>query len=181
MVSGTERKQGAGRGQRRLRITDMDRQILNLLEQDARRTVSDMAQRIGASRSAVKDRMLRLQEANVIRRFTIDIEREAFETGPLGSAFLLLRLHRADCRAIHEAIRAWPEVLGCWSIAGDLDMVVLVSACSSGDLENLRDRLARHPLIKSLTTLSVLREWMHRPIGIVQSPRHEEPEILPDT
>jgi Lrp/AsnC family leucine-responsive transcriptional regulator len=149
----------------------MDRQILNLLEQDARRTVSDMAKRIGVSRSAVKDRMLRLQDANIIKRFTIDIEREMVETGPLGSAFLLLRLHRAGCKTIHEAIRGWPEVLGCWSIAGDLDMIVLVSACSSGDLESLRDRLARHPLIKSLTTLSVLREWMHRPASTVHTPR----------
>lgn len=171
MSSAIEEHRDTGRGRRRLRMTDMDRQILNLLEQDARRTVSDMAKRIGASRSAVKDRMQRLQDANIIKRFTIDVEREAVETGPLGSAFLLLRLHRAGCKTIHEAIRGWPEVLGCWSIAGDLDMIVLVSARSSADLENLRDRLARHPLIKSLTTLSVLREWMHRSASLVQQPR----------
>lgn len=171
MSSLIEEKRDTGRGRRRLRITEMDRQILSLLEQDARRTVSDMAERIGASRSAVKDRMLRLQEANIIKRFTIDVEREALATGPLGSAFLLLRLHRTGCKTIHEAIRGWPEVLGCWSITGDLDMIVLVSACSSEDLESLRDRLARHPLIKSLTTLSVLREWMHRPASDVQTPR----------
>jgi Lrp/AsnC family leucine-responsive transcriptional regulator len=52
--------------------------------------------------------------------------------------------------------------LGCWSIAGELDMVILVSACSSDDLEALRDRLARHAVVKSLTTMSVLREWMQR-------------------
>ena len=163
-VSSLIREAGtASHGQRRMRVTDVDRQILNLLEQDARRTVSDMAQRVGASRTAVKDRMMRLQEAGIIKRFTVDIERAAVETGPLGSAFLLVRLHRASCKSIHDSIRGWPEVLGCWSIAGDLDMIILVSACSSADLENLRDRLARHPLVKSLTTLSVLREWMHRP------------------
>jgi Lrp/AsnC family leucine-responsive transcriptional regulator len=166
MTFATQEEGASGRRQRRMRVTEVDRQILSLLEQDARRTVSDMAQRVGASRTAVKDRMMRLQEAGIIKRFTVDIERDAVETGPLGSAFLLVRLHRASCKSIHEAIRGWPEVLGCWSIAGDLDMIILVSACSSAELENLRDRLARNSLIKSLTTLSVLREWMHRPAAI---------------
>lgn len=162
----TEEAGRSDRGQRRLRVTDLDRQILSLLEQDARRSVSDMAQRVGASRTAVKDRMVRLQDAGIIKRFTVDIEREVVEPGPLGAAFLLVRLHRASCKSIHEAIRGWPEVLGCWSVAGELDMIIMVSACSSAELENLRDRLARNSLIKSLTTLSVLREWMHRPASV---------------
>jgi Lrp/AsnC family leucine-responsive transcriptional regulator len=160
--SAVKEENDAGGGRRRMRVTETDRQILSLLEQDGRRTVSDIANRVGASRAAVKDRMLRLREANIIKRFTVEIASEAVQTGPLGTAFLLLRLHQANCKTIHEAIRAWPEVLGCWSIAGDLDMIILVSACSSQELEDLRDRLARHHLIKSLTTLSVLREWMHR-------------------
>jgi len=38
-------------------------------------------------------------------------------------------------------------------------MLVLISATSNQEVERLRDRLARHPEVKTLQTLSILREW----------------------
>jgi len=71
-------------------------------------------------------------------------------------------LNRAVCRSVYAAISGWPELIGCWSIAGDLDMIVLVAAMSNREVERLRDKLARHPEVKTLTTLTILREWTDR-------------------
>ncbi len=147
---------------RGMRLTERDRAILGLLQQDAWRTISEIAAVVGLSRATVKDRIDLMRERGVIKRFTVELEHGAEPDLVCETAFFLLRLRRPVCRIVYGTIQAWPELLGCWSIAGDLDMVVLVSASSNGEIERLRDRLARHPEVNRLQTLTVLRDWPNR-------------------
>jgi len=151
--------QGDGREQAPFKFTQNDRVILGLLQQDARRTISEIATVTGLSRATVRDRIDLMRESGVIRRFTIEIAEPQKEAPAYGSAFFQLRLKRPVCRIIYAAVNGWPELLGCWSIAGDLDMIVLIGATSNYEIERLRDKLARHPEVKTLTTLTILREW----------------------
>ena len=146
----------------RLRLTQTDRALLGLLQQDAWRTITELSAITGVSRATVKDRIELMRERGVIKRFTIEVAETQKKEPACGSAFFLLRLKRASCRLVYASIRGWPELQGCWSISGDIDMVVLISAASNGEIERLRDRLARHPEVKSLQTLMSLREWTNR-------------------
>ncbi|WP_224450006.1 AsnC family transcriptional regulator [Haloprofundus salilacus] len=62
-------------------LDDTDRQILRLLLDDARRPYSDIADRVGLSAPAVSDRVDRLREIGVIRRFTLDVDRSLLREG----------------------------------------------------------------------------------------------------
>lgn len=141
------------------RLSQSDRLILGMLKQDSRRTISEISAAIGLSRSSVKDRIDLMKERGIIRRFTVEIAEAQQNEPACGSAFFQLRLKRPVCRFIYSAISGWPELLGCWSTAGDLDMIVLVAATSNREVERLRDRLARHPEVKTLHTLTILRDW----------------------
>lgn len=144
-----------------MRLTDTDRAIIGLLRLDSRRTVSEIAARVGVSRTTVKDRIDLLRERGVIRGFTIDVaETEVPDTHARG--FFQLRLNRPVCKLVHASIATWPELLGFWSLAGELDALVLVAAPTAADIDDLRERLGRHPDVKALTTLVVLREWTNR-------------------
>lgn len=59
--------------------TDLD--ILELLADDARRPWSDIADHVDLSPPAVADRVERLEEAGVIRRFTVDLDRSQLRGG----------------------------------------------------------------------------------------------------
>lgn len=56
-------------------------EILQLLVADGRRPFSEMAEIVGLSPPAVRDRIDRLSEAGVIRRFTIDVDRSVLHEG----------------------------------------------------------------------------------------------------
>ena len=148
--------------QSELRLTETDRAILGLLQQDSWRTISEIAEAVRVSRATVKDRIDLMKERGVIKRFTIDISESQQDEPSCGSFFFQLRLKRPVCRIVYAAISGWPELVGCWSIAGDLDMIVLIAASSNREVERLRDKLARHPEVKTLTTLTILREWTDR-------------------
>lgn len=56
-------------------LDETDVRILGLLAEDGRRPYSEIAERVDLSPPAVSDRVDRLREAGVIRRFTVDIDR----------------------------------------------------------------------------------------------------------
>jgi len=62
-------------------LDDTDREILRLLLDDARRPYSDIADIVDLSAPAVSDRVDRLRELGLIRRFTVDIDRSLLDEG----------------------------------------------------------------------------------------------------
>lgn len=62
-------------------LDETDLEILQLLLSDARRPYSDIADVVGLSAPAVSDRVARLEEAGVINRFTLDIDRSQLRGG----------------------------------------------------------------------------------------------------
>ena len=62
-------------------LDETDRQILELLLEDARRPYSDIGDRVGLSGPAVSDRIERLQERGLLRRFTVELDRTMLREG----------------------------------------------------------------------------------------------------
>ncbi|MFB6253671.1 MAG: AsnC family transcriptional regulator [Halobacteriaceae archaeon] len=60
-------------------LDETDLEILQLLLADARRPYSDIAEIVGLSPPAVSERITKLQELGVIRRFTVDIDRSQLQ------------------------------------------------------------------------------------------------------
>jgi DNA-binding Lrp family transcriptional regulator/YHS domain-containing protein len=60
---------------------ETDLEILRLLLSDARRPYSDIADAVGLSAPAVSDRVTRLRETGVIRRFTVDVDYSQLRKG----------------------------------------------------------------------------------------------------
>ncbi|WP_227356924.1 AsnC family transcriptional regulator [Haladaptatus salinisoli] len=62
-------------------IDDTDREIIRLLVEDARRPYNEIAETVGLSPPTVSDRVERLQELGVIRRFTVDLDHDILTDG----------------------------------------------------------------------------------------------------
>ncbi|GGI96179.1 transcription regulator [Halobellus salinus] len=62
-------------------LDETDVRILELLVADARRPYSDIADEVDLSPPAVSDRIERLRESGVIRRFTVDLDRSQLRAG----------------------------------------------------------------------------------------------------
>lgn len=149
-----------------MRLTATDRMILELLRENGRRSLTEISAVVGLSRPTVRHHIDKLVEGKVIRRFTIEVDR-AEEGRPSGvRAMFDLRLRRNVCGMVFGSISNWPELVSAWSTAGSTDMRVLVEAADQIIIENLRDRLARHPEVASLTTTMVLKTWCERISGI---------------
>lgn len=83
-------------------LDEKDMVILRLLAENARRPYSELGEAVDLSAPAVSDRVSRLQEAGVIRGFTVDVDHATLREG----VPLLVRVDvtRGELDAVHEAI-----------------------------------------------------------------------------
>jgi len=56
------------------KLDEVDTRILELLEEDARRSFTEMAEKLNASESSIRKRVSTLQKEGVIRKFTIKVD-----------------------------------------------------------------------------------------------------------
>ncbi len=140
-------------------LSPTDTLILELLRENARRSLTEIADIVGLSRPTVKYHIDKLIEAKVISRFTIDVAPAHAASVTTTRAMFDLKLKRNSCAAVHSSIRHWSEIVSCWSLTGDTDMRILLETTHPERLEELRDRLSRHPTVLEVTTSIILKSW----------------------
>ncbi|MCE0764699.1 Lrp/AsnC family transcriptional regulator [Pseudonocardia kujensis] len=139
-------------------IDSIDHRLLALLQEDGRRTYSDMAGIVGLSVAAVKRRVDRLQELGVITGFTAQIDHAKLGWGV--EAFTELRYAGttgvADIVATASTV---PEVQSIFTIAGDPDALVRVRVRDVAHLQEVIDTLRTAGTVTGTKTLLVLGAW----------------------
>jgi DNA-binding Lrp family transcriptional regulator len=159
-------RQGAGPaggspGRARVRrLDEIDEKLLALLEQNARRPAVALAKAVGLSRSAVQDRLARLEDEGAIAAYTIVRGRTPSQGV---RALLLVRIATRPCEVVLKRFNDWPEIIACWSVAGPtIDAVLLVQTPTSEALGDFRERLGQVQGVAEITTAPVLRTLAER-------------------
>jgi Lrp/AsnC family leucine-responsive transcriptional regulator len=129
-----------------------DIEIIDLLREDARRTLADIGERVSLSSAAVKRR---IEQAGVITGYTVLVDH-----GKLGQplqAFTELRfagnLPVDEIARIGEGI---PEVQTIFTTAGDPDALAWIRVRDVDDLKRVIDLLRRSGRVTGTKTLMVL-------------------------
>ena len=143
-------------------IDQIDRQIIALLRDDARRSFQDIGRRVGLSAPAVKRRVDRLEAAGVIRGYTAVIDPVAvgWTTHGLVSLFCEGRVTADEVRA---AVAPHPEVAAAYTIAGQASAALHVLARDTTHLEGALERLRAAPGVTGTQTQIVLSTLFERP------------------
>jgi len=132
-------------------LDDTDREILALLLEDARRPYSDIAEEVGLSAPAVSDRVERLQEIGLVRRFTVDVDRSLLAGGvPLlvtvrstpGSGDSVRKVLAEDSR-VEFLFQTVDETVVCTIEAPDGDVDDLLAALPEDAVRGYDVRLLR--------------------------------------
>lgn len=135
-------------------MDDKDQQILRVLKGDARQPLKTIAAAVGLAPSSVRERIAKLEQAGVIRGYRAELAGPV-ETGV--RAILLLRLHRTPLPGTIRQILALPGARRCYSVSGEIDLVVELAVGSMHALNEHRDTIARLDGVADVTTMPVLR------------------------
>jgi len=136
-------------------LDETDLEIIELLRQDARRTLADVAERVSLSAPAVKRRVDRLERECVIKGYTVVVD-HALLGRPL-QAFTELRFAgNLPVDQIAGIAAGIPEVQTIFTTAGDPDALAWIRVRDVDDLKRVIDLLRRSGRVTGTKTLMVL-------------------------
>ena len=105
----------------KLFFDDIDRHLIRRLHGDSRTSIRTLAAEVGLSAPSCSERLKRLEDRRVIRRFTID-----FEAAPLGyaiQAIVRVKSLPGQFSLIEKLIQETPECVTCFKVTGEDDFV----------------------------------------------------------
>jgi len=126
-------------------------QILALLKDDPRMSVSELARRVGMSAPATRERIQRMEEAGVIRGCRLEIDPAAL--GYPIAAFIRVRPMPGKLPKIVELAVSLPQVVECHRITGEDCFIVKVRLDSLDNLDLILDQF----LAYGQTTTSIVQ------------------------
>lgn len=109
------------------KLDQKDIAILKLLQENARATVKEIADKIHLSTTPVFERIKRMEEAGVIRQYATLVDHSKIRKGLMAICYVSLKQHNKTAGAkFIKAINEMNEVIECYIISGEFDFMLKV-------------------------------------------------------
>jgi len=138
-------------------IDSVDRALIAAVLQDARISLTDLAEAINVSRSTAHTRLQRLRDDNVITGFTATVDPLALGLGVAALVFIDIEQH--DWRTLRTELAAIPGVEYLAMCAGRFDLMLIARAESIPAMRDvLLEKIQRIPGVRSTESVIILDE-----------------------
>jgi Lrp/AsnC family leucine-responsive transcriptional regulator len=167
-----------------IQLDAIDLRILKVLQDDARLTNNDLADRVGLSASPCLRRVRRLEKEGFIRTYRAVLDREAIGLGLTVFVDIKVEKHnRENAQALQEALRALPEVVSCHMVSGAADFVAEIVVANLKAYERLlTEKLLTLPMIADIrSNFALSRVKSDAALPLTHLKREEAKErVVPD-
>ncbi len=136
------------------RLDDIDRKLLSLLKANARESATALARRLDLSRSAVQDRIGRLERDGVIAGYTVKLGQEMARSGL--RAIVRFTMDPKHTPAVVRELRKYPEAEACYITSGAFDLIAIVAAESAARLHEVLQAFGKLRGVERTTSSIVL-------------------------
>ncbi len=136
-------------------MDELDRQILDILRRDARTPYTEIADQVGTSEGTIRNRVERMVDSGVIDRFTV-----ATRTGNVKAMIEISVDVDVHTGGLTEQMAEWERVDFVWQVSGEDDIVLVVDAADTSDLNELISRARELEEVMSTKTRLILDEWL---------------------
>jgi len=139
-------------------LDKFDTAIIQALREDARQSVSSIAEQVNLSRTSVSARIKALEKSQVIRGYQVLLS-ESQKTAV--SAYFEIQYVSSCCAQVLDVFKDIPEIITCHGITGDMDLLVFVKAPSMQRLHQIREYIDTNSKISKMKTHVVMSEWIN--------------------
>lgn len=141
-------------------MDEMDKQLLVLLQTNAREPTSSIARKLGVSRSTVQSRITRLEDRKIIGGYTVRLS-DDFARAQI-RAHVLITVAPKLAPRVDAELKKMPEVTSLYSISGVNDLIAIVAAETTSEMDRVIDRIGAIAGIERTTTSIVLSTKFER-------------------
>ncbi|MEM1508821.1 MAG: Lrp/AsnC family transcriptional regulator [Thermofilaceae archaeon] len=136
-------------------LDEIDRELLRILQDDAKTPYSKISKQIGISEATVHLRVKKLLKLGVIIRFQAVVDPEKVGKDVVAIVALTADPRRYD--EVLERLKAMPEVYEIYDVTGEYYTILKVRVGSREELTKVLDVVGRIEGVESTRTMFVLR------------------------
>lgn len=141
-------------------VDSLDLKILQLLKADAQTSFVELGKRVGLSAPAVHARVKKLQKEGVIKKHTIEVDPQ--KLGLVVTAFVRIQTGANRCKDLAKELEKIPEVLECFTVAGEDDLLVKLRTSTPKQVLEIMDLLKQKGLVGRSQTHLVMESHFER-------------------
>jgi Lrp/AsnC family transcriptional regulator len=143
-------------------MDDIDRSLLEILQQNATLSIAQMAERVGLSPTPCWKRIQKLEAAGVIARRVAVVDPERVGVG----LSVLVSIEAGDhtpewLERFSAGIKVLPEVMDAYRMAGDIDYVLRVAVADIAEYDAFYKRLIAIAPMKNVTSRFAMERLKH--------------------
>ena len=139
-----------------MKIDTTNWKILECLQHNARQSNTDIAKQVGVTSPAVAERIRKMEDAGLIEGYYAKLS--YFETGHQLKAIIILRAFMGKLKPFLEKVITFKEVVNCYRITGNENIVMEVVLKNQKHLEQFIDQLISYGETKTQIVLSNIVE-----------------------
>jgi len=141
-------------------LTDKDRELIGLLQLNAREPVASLARKLSLSRTTVQDRLRRLEEARVVEGYTVRLTDDATIAGI--KAFVTINVEPRRTQDVVRALVRLPQIDSLHTVSGKFDLVARLGAASAVELDAVLDKIGQVPGVTGTESAIILSTKLAR-------------------
>lgn len=146
------------------KLDDIDRRILEDLQDDGRMTNVELAKRAGISAPPCLRRVRALEQSGMIRGYHADLDEVALGYEVMFFTLIGLDSQSSDVLAGFEArLAEWSEVRELHMVRGAGDFMLRLVARNTAHENELTERLVAEPHVNTVQTIQVIRTAKSEP------------------
>jgi len=139
---------------------EIDRQLIGLLLANGRESTTELAKKLGVGRSTVHERIARLEKSGLISGYSVVLSKNPFQEATL--AMVMLAIVQKKQRDVLESLKSLPEVVSCFTISGEFDLMVMVQAPRVEDIDAVLDEILNFAGVERCKSWIVLGKHFQR-------------------
>jgi DNA-binding Lrp family transcriptional regulator len=140
-------------------MSTKDNALLDLLRVNAREPVASLARKLGVSRTTVQDRLKRLEDTGVVQGYAVRLANGA-SSGI--SAFVTIYVEPRQATEVSKAMAGVPQVETLYTVSGKFDLIAVVKAPTSEDMDKLLDQFSAMKGVTDIETAVILSTKLDR-------------------
>ncbi len=133
-------------------LDEIDRQLVGMLQANARLTFKELGQAVHLSSTAAAERVRRLEDAGVIAGYAAQVD--PTKAGYPIRTYIRLRMSAEKYPRFLALAEELPEILECHHVTGDDSFLILAAAGSMEELEGLIARVSPYGETSTALVLS---------------------------
>jgi len=148
-----------------MRLEETDKKILNIIVENSRLSLRQIAQKAGVSAATVMHHLRHLEKEGIIRKYTakLDYEKMGYDV----EVIIEIRVSKGRLLDVEKKIAMDPNVFAVYDTTGAFDAAILARFPTRRMMDNFLKRIQTYEFVERTETRLILRTMKEENIGAV--------------